>query len=262
MQRFPGPGGSAAAAAAAAAVAAGVAVRSDGRQVGGAAGAGGAAAAEGGVAITAATAAEAARQREEGVRLMAEVSRALDNKAALVAELRSMNDLAAAGDRGGGEGAGAAGDAEGAAVKREDIDVREGGDAREEGGGGRLGEGGEGRGGGGEGGDAVAACSTPSKVPAEAAAASPSPGGALDPFQRQYASTMLRIRECNQQLQGALVRLREQHSRHEVRAYTRPLLSSNSTACGIPWVISVAKSAQVELSSGRVYTPDTRPLFS
>ena len=45
---------------------------------------------------------------------------------------------------------------------------------------------------------------------AEQGAASP----ALEPFQRQYASTMLKIRDCNQALAGALVRLREQHGKH------------------------------------------------
>ena len=39
---------------------------------------------------------------------------------------------------------------------------------------------------------------------AEQGAASP----ALEPFQRQYASTMLKIRDCNQALACALVRLR------------------------------------------------------
>ena len=38
---------------------------------------------------------------------------------------------------------------------------------------------------------------------------------ALEPFQRQYASTMLKIRECNQELARALVHLREQHGKHE-----------------------------------------------
>tara|TARA_B100000405_G_scaffold53725_1_gene35976 strand:+ start:1104 stop:4058 length:2955 start_codon:yes stop_codon:yes gene_type:complete len=38
---------------------------------------------------------------------------------------------------------------------------------------------------------------------------------ALEPFQRQYASTMLKIHECNQELARALVHLREQHGKHE-----------------------------------------------
>ena len=43
-----------------------------------------------------------------------------------------------------------------------------------------------------------------------------SPGGAvLEPFQRQYASTMLKVRECNAHLQNALVKLRAQHRRRE-----------------------------------------------
>ena len=44
-----------------------------------------------------------------------------------------------------------------------------------------------------------------------------SPGGTvLEPFQRQYASTMLKVRECNAHLQTALVKLRAQHRRHEL----------------------------------------------
>jgi len=34
-----------------------------------------------------------------------------------------------------------------------------------------------------------------------------------------------------------------------------------STLCGICWVVSVRKAAQVELRSGRVEPPYTRPLF-
>ena len=43
-----------------------------------------------------------------------------------------------------------------------------------------------------------------------------SPGGiVLEPFQRQYANTMLKVRECNAHLQNALVKLRAQHRSHE-----------------------------------------------
>jgi hypothetical protein len=46
-----------------------------------------------------------------------------------------------------------------------------------------------------------------------------SPGGTvLEPFQRQYASTMLKVRECNAHLQNALVKLRAQHRRRESAA--------------------------------------------
>ena len=38
----------------------------------------------------------------------------------------------------------------------------------------------------------------------------------LEPFQRQYASTMLKVRECNAHLQNALAKLRAQHRRREL----------------------------------------------
>ena len=49
-------------------------------------------------------------------------------------------------------------------------------------------------------------------------AVAPPGGTVLEPFQRQYASTMLKVRECNAHLQNALVKLRAQHRRRESAA--------------------------------------------
>ena len=52
---------------------------------------------------------------------------------------------------------------------------------------------------------------------ADAKASVASPGGTvLEPFQRQYASTVLKVRECNAHLQNALAKLRAQHRRREL----------------------------------------------
>ena len=52
---------------------------------------------------------------------------------------------------------------------------------------------------------------------ADAKASVASPGGTvLEPFQRQYASTVLKVRECNAHLQNALAKLRTQHRRREL----------------------------------------------
>jgi hypothetical protein len=132
-------------------------------------------------AHTAAAHTAAAQLREDAMRALAEVSIALNLKETLVAELRYMNDYA---DNHGGCG------------------VR-GDGAKQEGGG----EGGN---------DRRREVATPASSPPATPATASTPS-LLEPFQRQYASTMLRIRECNQQLQAALVRLREQHRRHEVK---------------------------------------------
>ena len=89
---------------------------------------------------------------EEGVRALAEVTRALDVKETLVSEIRAMNDLAA-----------------------EKRRAAEEADAADE--------------------DHLTG------------------GTVLEPFQRQYASTMLKVRENNARLHASLVKLRELHAR-------------------------------------------------
>ena len=127
----------------------------------------------------------ATRMCEEDLRALEEVSRALDLKETLVAELRCMNDRAT--------------------ESKTDVDVKMHVAVENDG---NVKPSLDGIGG--------TASSSPVTPSAGGPAPSPSPPASpSEPFQRQYASTMLRIRECNQQLQVALVRLREQHRLRE-----------------------------------------------